>query len=782
MKLKRLRLENFRQHRATEIFFEEGMTAILGTNGSGKTTLLEAIGYALFNKQRGNQDSLIPDGEPEAKPAVELDFSLGERHFELRRGAKVWLREVEGGETRTIAENSKPVEAAVRRLVGMTYKHFINSFCAQQKGLAFLGGESDDSRQKEIARMLRLDRLDQAAKIAKDTANDLSRKVEGMEKTASSVEETAQEMKDAEMALDQEKQLQAGATKELEALKKKQADLAPQQARIQEYFNLVEQQKELRLHGKEARAKRDGLEEQVQALTADENRRIEIQEKFDQYQKLAKQLSEQNALRALDAEEQKNNARRDLLQDQIKTKEKERPAPPARTLAELQAEVHDRSDKHQKAVEAHAKAKLQLETELSIARSQQQALKQQLDQDQEWIDKGQCPTCEQPIGPDFAKKFQSKQNQGQELARQIEGLEQKKKAAEAEPAEILELKKDLEEAIKAEQQAAKHQMWFEEIEALRDQLKQLPAPSSSQSRYDPELVARIQSELPSLEAIHTEYVQIQGRTARADELRKNLMQAEGSFQKLKEKAQVLQKQLDELGWVSKDEVEEAQRRLIELDARIGQEQAKLDVQARSLKSLSDRLEKARQAQLNAQNHAAEIRAERRMARHYTLVAKGLAALRKELNNRLVPDLQARASDHLSRLSDGRYSELRLDAKFSPTVLDDDFEKAVLSGGEEDIVALALRLALSELIQERVGQPMSLLILDEVFGSLDESRRVAVLNLLSAMKGTFSQILVISHIDEIHQVADQCLYVQLDLAERRSSVSDQPPGFVSAGLG
>ena len=50
---------------------------------------------------------------------------------------------------------------------------------------------------------------------------------------------------------------------------------------------------------------------------------------------------------------------------------------------------------------------------------------------------------------------------------------------------------------------------------------------------------------------------------------------------------------------------------------------------------------------------------------------------------------------------------------------------MISGGEEDIANLALRLAISQMIAERAGQPLSLLVLDEIFGSLDEDRRHAV---------------------------------------------------------
>jgi exonuclease SbcC len=70
--------------------------------------------------------------------------------------------------------------------------------------------------------------------------------------------------------------------------------------------------------------------------------------------------------------------------------------------------------------------------------------------------------------------------------------------------------------------------------------------------------------------------------------------------------------------------------------------------------------------------------------------------------------------------------------------------------------------------------MALLSLDEVFGSLDVDRRACVMDRLSALKGRFEQILVISHIEEINQVADQCLYLSRDPQTRSTIVSDAPP--------
>jgi exonuclease SbcC len=84
----------------------------------------------------------------------------------------------------------------------------------------------------------------------------------------------------------------------------------------------------------------------------------------------------------------------------------------------------------------------------------------------------------------------------------------------------------------------------------------------------------------------------------------------------------------------------------------------------------------------------------------------------------------------------------------------------------------MRLALARLITERAGQPLSLLILDEVFGSLDSDRRQNVLTLLNNLRDWFEQILIISHIEEINEAADRTLYVVRDERTRTSQIVER----------
>jgi exonuclease SbcC len=111
-----------------------------------------------------------------------------------------------------------------------------------------------------------------------------------------------------------------------------------------------------------------------------------------------------------------------------------------------------------------------------------------------------------------------------------------------------------------------------------------------------------------------------------------------------------------------------------------------------------------------------------------------------------PDLSDLASSLLADLTDGRYSEFELDEDYGILLMDDGIPKPVISGGEEDVANLVLRLAISQLVAERAGQPLSLLVLDEIFGSLDEARRESVLHVLLGLRDRFPQIVLITHIE------------------------------------
>ena len=152
-------------------------------------------------------------------------------------------------------------------------------------------------------------------------------------------------------------------------------------------------------------------------------------------------------------------------------------------------------------------------------------------------------------------------------------------------------------------------------------------------------------------------------------------------------------------------------------------------------------------------------------------------LRTDLNFQLRPELSELASSFISDLTDNRYSQLELDDQYNILILEDNIPKPVISGGEEDLANLVLRLAISQMIAERAGQAFSFLVLDEVFGSLDAARRDNVIELLRRLQDRFEQVILITHIESVRDGVDRVISIHYDQESGASiveSVDDPSP--------
>jgi DNA repair protein SbcC/Rad50 len=165
----------------------------------------------------------------------------------------------------------------------------------------------------------------------------------------------------------------------------------------------------------------------------------------------------------------------------------------------------------------------------------------------------------------------------------------------------------------------------------------------------------------------------------------------------------------------------------------------------------------------------------RQRRLHDELDRAFTDLRTDLNVQLRPEMGELASAFLTELTDARYDEMELDDSYNLTVIEDGAPKHVISGGEQDVANLSLRLAISQMIAERAGQSFSLLILDEVFGSLDESRRQNVVELLRGLQDRFEQVILITHIEQVREGVDRVISVRYDEETGCSVVTQVEPG-------
>ena len=82
-----------------------------------------------------------------------------------------------------------------------------------------------------------------------------------------------------------------------------------------------------------------------------------------------------------------------------------------------------------------------------------------------------------------------------------------------------------------------------------------------------------------------------------------------------------------------------------------------------------------------------------------------------------------------------------------------------SGGEAFRVNLALRIALSKVLAQRMGAPLPTLFIDEGFGTQDASGRERILDVIGAIQEDFEKIIVITHLEDMKEVFPLRIEVQ-----------------------
>src|SRR5205814_1809733 len=112
-----------------------------------------------------------------------------------------------------------------------------------------------------------------------------------------------------------------------------------------------------------------------------------------------------------------------------------------------------------------------------------------------------------------------------------------------------------------------------------------------------------------------------------------------------------------------------------------------------------------------------------------------------------PRLSAQAAELFAEFTDHEYDLLQVDPEtYEIQIVDGGrpFGMDRFSGSEIDLANLALRIAISEHVRFQSGGAVGLLVLDEVFGPLDDERKERMLLALERLKGRFRQVLVVTH--------------------------------------
>ena len=125
-------------------------------------------------------------------------------------------------------------------------------------------------------------------------------------------------------------------------------------------------------------------------------------------------------------------------------------------------------------------------------------------------------------------------------------------------------------------------------------------------------------------------------------------------------------------------------------------------------------------------------------------------------------LIARTSQLVAGTTGGRYAAVDLDEEYNVYVYDgtESFPIKRFSGGEQDLVNLCLRVAISQVISEQNSSTgINFIALDEIFGSQDAGRKESILKALNNISGQFRQIFLITHHEDLKDAMQHVLIVE-----------------------
>lgn len=802
MKLISLEMQNFRQHLESRISFSDGLTGIIGSNGAGKSTILEALAWALYGAPavRNKIDTVRSTAsQGGAKVNVVLTFEINGSIYKVTRtldssgkSGNAFL-EIDG---KPVRSGVSDVTGAIAKLLGMDYQAFFTSFFTGQKQLEFMAALEGRARAVAISRMLGYDRLTKAREQANEDRKGLNREIEGLEKGLPDPEELKERKKSASeqlavasKALEEVEKEYKASLEVVEALKP-QKELSDQKARrhdeISRRLELDKadvQRMEARLAQLTAEAgELQAKQQELNSLKSDIERYQKAGEEYKELQKLAQyekdRLRLSELISHLEEEIKRYNARAKQLVD---SDEKHLRAVAAVEQAE---KLLTEADKKIQALREERVSRLQsVDVQVKSLREQRIEVEQRKAQIATQGVEGKCPTCERALADELPKVLANFDTQVAEIDQKIAALTTERQSAEGMQFEISgaeanrnTLNLQIEQLRKTRQDADRLVMErnsvSKEIEdregkltELRNELAELP------EGFDEARFKELQSLGEQLRPVWEKALGLRSVLKRVPDVQKESDELTAMLASKKQQVDEADKALVELAF-SGEEHEALTRKFDESSYKLNESAVQLERRRGDVNTARAVLAQVEREEESLKTRLEELKNKRVERLYLETLGQAFDKFRADLNDRIRPELEAIASELLSMMTDGRYNVLEVNDSYQAVIVDDGERKPVISGGEDDIVNLAMRLAISQMIAQRSGQSFSLLVLDEVFGSLDDVRRNNVVSLLQNLKNRFEQIILITHVDSIHDSVDNCVWVEFDEKTKTSRLTER----------
>jgi DNA repair protein SbcC/Rad50 len=394
---------------------------------------------------------------------------------------------------------------------------------------------------------------------------------------------------------------------------------------------------------------------------------------------------------------------------------------------------------------------------------------------------GTCPTCTQPLQDHYQQALAEIQikleqlRQGFKESRQNETkLADEIQHQEANLASLRQAKEQLLQKQAGMEEAKKQQaQWAAEVATVQAHGRQNQAQLKELGvvEYDAESHQQWRQQYELAQKWLQRHAQLSERAGRRPTLEKEQAAAEKNHLEI---AADLQQTRQAQAALSFDEAAFQQAKAaIEAETRALDHLREVEGGCREeMAGLKKDAEAAAATLADQQQKAEQVKTLEQEVHYLDALEMHLSRFRLALAGRIRPLLAHRASELLALVTDNRYQLIELDTDYNISVYDanEAFSVDRYSGGEQDLINLCLRIAISQVVAERSGGfPVNMLVLDEVFASQDEERKQNILSALGRLASQFRQIFLITHVESIKESLPVILEVRFKDEETSEAV-------------